>query len=97
MQERLQQIYTKLKQLIAANQQLKEENSILIGKVEMARNVQERLKLDLEKMLVEKENTENKIYFGTLAAENLTKKEIKSKIDQYISEIDRCIEQIEKL
>jgi cell division septum initiation protein DivIVA len=97
MQERLEQIYDKLKLLIATNNHLKEENSTLINKVEMSRNVQERLKKDLEKMLEQKENTENKIYFGTLAAENLSKKEIKLKIDQYISEIDRCIEQIEKL
>jgi hypothetical protein len=97
MQERLELIYEKIQKLIVVNKQLKEENSALIIKVEMARNVQDRLKTDLEKLLVEKENTESKIYFGTLAAENLTKKEIKAKIDQYISEIDSCIEQIEKL
>lgn len=97
MEERLELIYTKINKLISINKQLKEENTALISKVEMSRNVQDRLKNDLDKMLVEKENNENKIYFGNLAAENLTKKEIKSKIDQYISEIDRCIEQIEKL
>jgi hypothetical protein len=97
MQERLELIYEKIQKLIAINKQLKEENTVLINKVELSRNVQDRLKTDLEKVLVEKENIENKIYFGTLAAENLTKKEIKAKIDQYISEIDNCIEQIEKL
>ncbi len=97
MEERLEKIYSKVEHLIAINKQLKEENNKLISKVEMSRNVQDRLKEDLEKILTEKENTENKIYLGTLAAENLTKKEIKSKIDQYISEIDRCIVQIEKL
>lgn len=97
MQDRLELIYEKIEKLIAINKQLIEENKTLIGKVEISRNVQDRLKTDLEKLLVEKENTENKIYFGTLAAENLTKKEIKAKIDQYISEIDSCIEQIEKL
>jgi cell division septum initiation protein DivIVA len=97
MQERLELIYEKIQKLIAVNKQLKEENTFLINKVELSRNVQDRLKTDLEKVLVEKENIENKIYFGTLAAENLTKKEIKAKIDQYISEIDNCIEQIEKL
>lgn len=97
MEERLKQIYEKIEKLIAINKQLKEENTELINKVETSRNVQDKLKTDLEKILVEKENTENKIYFGTLAAENLTKKEIKAKIDQYISEIDSCIEQIEKL
>jgi hypothetical protein len=59
--------------------------------------VQNRLKSNLEKLIVEKENAENKLKFNTLAVENLTKEQIKAQIDQYISEIDNCIAQIEKL
>jgi hypothetical protein len=46
---------------------------------------------------VEKESNLNNLKFNTLAAENLTKEQIKAQIDQYISEIDNCIAQIEKL
>lgn len=97
MQERLEQIYNKIEAIIQQNQQLKNENSELINQRDLARDVQSRLKIDLEKLLEEKLNLENKLNFSTLAPENLTKEEIKTKIDQYISEIDRCIEQIEKL
>ena len=67
------------------------------SELELSRDVQNRYKSDVEKLINEKENAENKLKFNTLAVENLTKEQIKAQIDQYISEIDNCIVQIEKL
>jgi len=97
MQARLESIYEKIQKLVTLNKELKTENEKLKSEIELSRDVQNRLKNDLEKLLVEKENNENNLKFNTLAAENLTKEQIKAQIDQYISEIDNCIAQIEKL
>jgi len=97
MQERLEAISQKIQKLISLHDQLKSENEKLKSELELSRDVQSRLKNDLERLLVEKENDENNLKFNTLAAENLTKEQIKAQIDQYISEIDNCIAQIEKL
>lgn len=97
MTERLEQIYTKIQRLIDSNSQLKKNNEELNTRINSLLAEQSNLKKDLEIAIEEKVNTENKLKFNTLAPENLTKQEIKSKIDQYISEIERCIEQIEKL
>ncbi len=97
MQARLESIYEKIQKLVTLNKELKSENEKLKSEIELSRDVQNRLKNDLEKLLVEKENNENNLKFNTLAAENLTKDQIKAQIDQYISEIDNCIAQIEKL
>jgi hypothetical protein len=97
MQARLESIYEKIQKLVTLNKELKTENEKLKSEIELSRDVQNRLKNDLEKLLVEKENNENNLKFNTLAAENLTKDQIKAQIDQYISEIDNCIAQIEKL
>jgi cell division septum initiation protein DivIVA len=97
MQARLDLIYEKIQKLIALNKELKTENDKLKSELEVSRDVQNRYKSDLENMIIEKENAENKLNFNTLAVENLTKEQIKAQIDQYISEIDNCIAQIEKL
>jgi cell division septum initiation protein DivIVA len=97
MQTRLDLIYEKIQKLIALNKELKTENDKLKSELEVSRDVQNRYKSDLENMIIEKENAENKLNFNTLAVENLTKEQIKAQIDQYISEIDNCIAQIEKL
>jgi len=97
MQARLESIYEKIQKLVTLNKELKSENEKLKSEIELSRDVQNRLKNDLEKLLVEKENNENNLKFNTLAAENITKEQIKAQIDQYISEIDNCIAQIEKL
>lgn len=97
MHARLESIFNKVNLLLDQNKQLKTENSKLIEELELARNVQNRLKKDLETLLQEKESMESNSKFNTLAAGNLSKEEIKAKIDQYISEIDNCIAQIEKL
>jgi cell division septum initiation protein DivIVA len=97
MQARLDTIYEKIHKLVTLTKELKTENEKLKSEIELSRDVQNRYKLDLEKLLEEKENAENKLKFNTLAVENLTKEQIKAQIDQYISEIDNCIAQIEKL
>ncbi|MCE2962517.1 MAG: hypothetical protein ACK5UE_02660 [Chitinophagales bacterium] len=97
MQARLDSIYEKIQKLATLTKELKTENEKLKSELELSRDVQNRLKLNLEKLLSEKENAENKLKFNTLAVENLTKEQIKAQIDQYISEIDNCIAQIEKL
>lgn len=97
MNERLKLIYTKIEKLIALNHQLKAENLQLKTSLETSKTEQYHLKTELENAIAEKENLKNKLNIDTLAPENLNKQEIKNKIDQYISEIDRCIEQIGKL
>lgn len=97
MQAKLESIYEKIQKLIAHNQSLKSENEKLKSELELSRDVQNRYKNDIEKLIQEKESIENKLKFNTLAVENLTKEQIKTQIDQYISEIDNCIAQIEKL
>jgi type I site-specific restriction endonuclease len=97
MQARLESIYEKIQKLVTLIKELKTENEKLKSDIELSRDVQNRLKNDLEKLLVEKESNLNNLKFNTLAAENLTKEQIKAQIDQYISEIDNCIAQIEKL
>ena len=91
------EIYEKIQKLVTLIKELKTENEKLKSDIELSRDVQNRLKNDLEKLLVEKESNLNNLKFNTLAAENLTKEQIKAQIDQYISEIDNCIAQIEKL
>ena len=97
MQARLDSIYEKVQRLVALHKELRTENEKLKSELELSRDVQNRYKIDLEKLIVEKEIAENKLKFNTLAVENLTKEQIKAQIDQYISEIDNCIAQIEKL
>lgn len=97
MQARLESIYEKIQKIITQNSELKSENEKLKSELELSRDVQSRLKKDLEKLMEEKENAENKLKYNTLAVENLTKEQIKEQIDQYIAEIDNCIAQIEKL
>jgi hypothetical protein len=97
MQARLDSIYEKIQKLATLTKELKTENEKLKSDLELSRDVQNRLKSNLEKLITEKENAENKLKFNTLAVENLTKEQIKAQIDQYISEIDNCIAQIEKL
>jgi hypothetical protein len=97
MQARLDSIYEKIQKLATLTKELKTENEKLKSDLELSRDVQNRLKSNLEKLISEKENAENKLKFNTLAVENLTKEQIKAQIDQYISEIDNCIAQIEKL
>lgn len=97
MQARLDSIYEKIQKLATLTKELKTENEKLKSELELSRDVQNRYKSDLEKLIIEKENAENKLKFNTLAVENLTKEQIKAQIDQYISEIDNCIAQIEKL
>jgi hypothetical protein len=97
MQARLDSIYEKIQKLVTLTKELKTENEKLKSDLELSRDVQNRLKSNLEKLITEKENAENKLKFNTLAVENLTKEQIKAQIDQYISEIDNCIAQIEKL
>lgn len=98
MQERLNSIFEKLEQLIQLNKALKAENSSLKSELTLSRDVQNRLKKDLERLIDEKENALAHPKITNLAADgNITKEEIKAKIDQYISEIDNCIVQIEKL
>jgi len=97
MQARLETIYEKIQRLVNLIQDLKAENEKIKTELELSRDVQNRLKIDLEKLLGEKESIENNLKFNTLAVENLTKEQIKAQIDQYISEIDNCIAQIEKL
>lgn len=97
MQARLDSIYEKIQKLVTLTKELKTENEKLKSELELSRDVQNRYKSDVEKLINEKENAENKLKFNTLAVENLTKEQIKAQIDQYISEIDNCIAQIEKL
>jgi len=97
MQARLDSIYEKIQKLATLTKELKTENEKLKSELELSRDVQNRYKIDIEKFIEEKENAENKLKFNTLAVENLTKEQIKAQIDQYISEIDNCIAQIEKL
>lgn len=97
MQARLDSIYEKIQKLATLTKELKTENEKLKSELELSRDVQSRYKSDVEKLIIEKENAENKLKFNTLAVENLTKEQIKAQIDQYISEIDNCIAQIEKL
>lgn len=97
MQARLDSIYEKIQKLASLTKELKTENEKLKSELELSRDVQNRYKSDVEKLINEKENAENKLKFNTLAVENLTKEQIKAQIDQYISEIDNCIAQIEKL
>lgn len=97
MQAHLETIYEKIQRLVNLNQDLKAENEKIKTELELSRDVQNRLKIDLEKLLEEKESMENNLKFNTLVVENLTKEQIKAQIDQYISEIDNCIAQIEKL
>ena len=97
MQERLELIFEKIRKLIELNNQLSADNTKLKSELNLSRDVQSRLKNDLGKMIAEKETAENNLNFNTLAVDNLTKEELKDKIDQYISEIDNCIAQIEKL
>lgn len=55
------------------------------------------LRKKLEDMIFEKENLENKLNFYNLAPENLSKKELKDKIDSYIQQIDNCIKVLDSI
>jgi hypothetical protein len=55
------------------------------------------LRKKCEDLIFEKENLENKLNFYNLAPENLSKKELKDKIDSYILQIDNCIKVLDKI
>lgn len=55
------------------------------------------LRKKLEDLIFEKENLENKLNFYNLAPENLSKKELKDKIDSYIQQIDNCIKVLDSI
>ncbi len=97
MQARLESIYEKIEKLISTNLQLNEEKERLKLELELVQISQNELVNKKNELEAEKENLENKLNFYTLAPESLTKKEIKDKIDQYISEIDLCIKQLENI
>jgi regulator of replication initiation timing len=97
MTTRLETIYNKIKHIIEANQRLESEMKTLKSELNSVQTKQNEAVKELEVLKVEKENLENKLNFYTLAPESLNKRAIKEKIDQYISEIDLCIKQLENI
>jgi predicted nucleic acid-binding Zn-ribbon protein len=88
-----------------------EFQSLAIQKDEQISNLQRQLAVEakasedamivlrkkLEDLIFEKENLENKLNFYNLAPENLSKKELKDKIDSYIQQIDNCIKVLDSI
>lgn len=95
--DRLDRIYDKIKQLVDKNKTLQAENKSLSESLATIQAEYKRLAAESTKLKEEKENLGNKLSFYTLAPESLNKKGIKEKIDIYISEIDFCIKQLEKI
>lgn len=97
MTERLKEIYLKTKSLVDQNKQLKANNESLKSELGLLKQTLHDRNKEMEELISKKENLENKLNFYTLAPESLNKREIKDKIDQYISEIDLCIKQLENI
>jgi hypothetical protein len=85
-----EQVVQKDEQII----QLQNQLNIEVKANEDAMNV---LRKKCDDLLFEKENLENKLNFYNLAPENLSKKELKDKIDSYILQIDNCIKVLDKI
>lgn len=97
MTQRLEKIFVKIEKLISSNNALIGENVSLKSEIDLLQKSKLELENQLNEMKAQKENLENKLKFYTLAPESLNKREIKNKIDQYISEIDLCIKQLENI
>lgn len=97
MKERLEKILTRTNLLIEKYNNIKAESEDLRSENERLKNELMSKKKEIESLNEQKLNAENKLKFYTLAPDNnMSKKEIKQKIDNYISEIDNCIALIEQ-
>jgi regulator of replication initiation timing len=109
MVERLEQIISKVKHLKEENARLTQstiekekhitnlndevknsDQAILNLRKKMEELISEKEQIHLEKL-----NLESTLKFYTEAPDNMSKKEIKLKIDSYITQIDQCIKLLE--
>jgi chromosome segregation ATPase len=97
MKERLQAIYQKIEFLINTNRNLTSNLDSKSSELDGLRSQIEQTKQSIFTLQAEKENLEDQLKTSTLASENQNNQEIKKKLDQYISELDRCIEQLENV
>ena len=97
MKERLQAIYQKIEFLINTNRNLTSNLDSKSSELDGLRSQIEQTKQSIFTLQAEKENLEDQLKISTLASENQNNQEIKKKLDQYISELDRCIEQLENV
>ncbi|MFY7861758.1 MAG: hypothetical protein ACOVP5_05975 [Chitinophagales bacterium] len=97
MKERLQAIYQKIEILISTNRDLSSNLNLKSTELEELRAQIEQTKHSISILQTEKENLEDQLKTSTLASETQNNQEIKKKLDQYISELDRCIEQLENV
>jgi uncharacterized protein YoxC len=97
MKERLQAIYQKIEFLINTNRNLTSNLNSKSIELDALRSQIEQTKQSVFNLQAEKENLEDQLKTSTLATETQNNQEIKKKLDQYISELDRCIEQLENV
>lgn len=94
LQEKLNEFETIVNQKDEQISKLQNQITIESNASEEAMNV---LRKKCEDLIFEKENLENKLNFYNLAPENLSKKELKEKIDSYILQIDNCIKVLDNI